>query len=396
MNYTVHCDADINRKINDDLKIIVERVTELLGEHIHSILLYGGFGRGEGSIKIENIGISIVNDYDISVVLNESNRFKYMTLYKKYNKLLQNLAEKLADDLQIKQIDLGLKTISYFKGTTPPKIVDYELRNGYQLLYGKEDPCQRLPCFKSEDIPLSEGTRLFRNRGGGLIIAAKYFTDYSKVHFEKKENFIIETNKALIAIGDSILLLKKKYHYLYSKRRELIKHIDISDIPSSEKIKAEYLKAVSQKLRPDFKQYDDIDLKKWWFESQRLFEEFFLYFESLRLDTQIKDWLQYRVLSKPEDNIDIRVLLGNILRNGIGAIRHGLVKAQTGKFTSLMALLLFSIGENRFRDEYLANAGGIMGFALKGESLEDWKELTDMFLYLWHPAGEVGKVIEKK
>ncbi len=400
MSYTVHCDKKIDNKIHEDLQLIVKGILDLLKEHVYAILLFGGFGRGEGSVKINNGKISIVNDYDIAIVLNES-QFKYLRLSKKYNPLLNQLAGHLAQKLQIKQIDFSLQSISSYNKPNSLKIVNYELLLGHKVLFGNENPCKFMPDYMANDIPLIEGTWLFRNRGGGLLLAAKYFMKNGNISLEKRENFIIECNKALLAIGDSILLSRRKYHHLYSERLNIINQIDITDIPSHESIKSSYINALKQKLRPDFKQYETIDLRKWWFEVVKLFSTFFLYFEGVRLDREINSWLEYSSFSKLENKLDIKELLRYFVRNrqsgfNFKALKKGLVKARSGKFINLMALLLFSIEKDGVvNEDYITIAKKLLGSFSNKTSLDLWENLTDQYLLLWHPEGEIINVIEE-
>ena len=115
MHYTIEKTTRIDAKIKKDQDYINFRVLDLLGNDVHSIILCGGFGRGEGTVLIQDDKIHIVNDYDITIVLKEHNPIKYAWLYKRYYDQLQALTSQLAKELQMKQIDISLKSISYFK-----------------------------------------------------------------------------------------------------------------------------------------------------------------------------------------------------------------------------------------------------------------------------------------
>ncbi len=270
MRNTIDKDPVINTKVDKDQEYINSHLLDLLGNHIHSILLCGGFGRGEGSVDVKNGNVHIVNDYDIIILLKEHNPFRYALLYKQFHAPLQNLAHKLADDLKMKQIDLSLKHFSYFSKKNPLNIDRYEVKYGHVMTYGEEDPTDAMSDGKAEDIPLFEGTWLFRNRGAGMLIPALYFMCDGGVPEDKKENFVIECNKAQLAMGDSILLLNRIYHHLYSERLRIIDDLDVSIIPEGKNIIEHYREALEQKLRPNFNKFYKRDLKKWWFEIKEL------------------------------------------------------------------------------------------------------------------------------
>ena len=192
MHYTIDKNPRINAKIAQDQEYINSKVLGLLGDHVHSILLCGGFGRGEGSVEVRRDEVHIVNDYDITIVLKQRNAFSYARLYRKYHAPLEVLADQLAADLKMKQVDLGLKPLAYFEKQAALKIENYEVKQGHVVTYGKDDPTKAMPDCREEDIPIFEGTWLFRNRGAGMLIAALYFLHGGGIPEDKKENFVIE------------------------------------------------------------------------------------------------------------------------------------------------------------------------------------------------------------
>ena len=95
MNFTIDDNDKVNSKIQADLELITHKILELLNGKAHSILLCGGFGRGEGSVVASNGKIHIVNDYDFTIVLNVNNSLQYVKMYKKLHSPLEELANKL-------------------------------------------------------------------------------------------------------------------------------------------------------------------------------------------------------------------------------------------------------------------------------------------------------------
>lgn len=397
MHFTIHHNDDIYKKIGKDLDLITQEVLTLLGGEVHSIILCGGFGRGEGSVVVQNGIVRVINDYDLYVVLKERNRLKYAILYKRYHNQLNILAEQLAQRFSMKQIDLALKHRSYFDSSAPLKIENYEVLNGHILLYGAEDPCISMPDWRSEDIPLFEGTWLFRNRGGGLLLAGRYFVGHDGIPAEKRENFVIECGKAQLAIGDSLLLLRGRYHHLYSKRLEALDSLSVDDVPEGEMVLVHYREALEQKLRPAFDRFYRRDLVLWWFEIAELFGTFYRRFEEQRLGVPFNDWVEYSALGKPEDQLDIRTWAGGMIRGGIKSFwpvfrRRNLLKARRSGLITVMALLLFSVQKEDFHMSYLEQAADYLDMRLAGDPLDDWRNLTDLFLQIWHPTGEAAQV----
>jgi len=398
MHYTFDNNSIVDERVNRDQKYIKSKILDLLGNHVHSILLCGGFGRGEGTVIIRDDSIHIINDYDITIVLKEQNPLKYIWLYKKYYGPLQVLAGKLAKDLRMKQIDLSLKSFSYFKNQNTLKIENYEVKHGHVLTYGKDDPTMLMPDWKPEDITFFEGTWLFRNRGAGLLIPALYFLCEAGIPDEKKENFVIECNKAQLAMGDSILLLNRMYHHNYAERLNRVEHIDFSNIPEGETIRAHYQEALEQKFRPNFEKFYNKDLVSWWFEIKELMDIFYKFFEIQRMGSKFSNWLEYADLSKPEDQLEIKTFLSYILRNLSSLksphfIQRCYLKSRKSYFISIVPLLLFSIRKDSFVLPYMKKVSNLLGVPLSENSKGSWLNLVRTFLHELHPGGEVANAI---
>ena len=397
MHYTTDKDPNIDAKVEKDQEYINSHVLSLLGNQVHSILLCGGFGRGEGTVDVRNDEIHIVNDYDITIVLKERNRLKYAMLYRKYHAPLEALAVKLAKDLQMKQIDLVLKHFSYFEKPAALKIENYEVNQGHVLTYGEEDPTSSMSNWSAEDIPLFEGTWLFRNRGFCMLIPVLYFLRHGGIPENRKENFVIECGKAELAMGDSILLLNRRYHHLYSERLRSLDKLDVSDVPDGQKIVMHYREALEQKLQPDFQKFYKRDLIAWWFEIVDLMNRFYRFYESRRLGITFNDWIEYSGLPKPEDRFESKAFVSSILRNlshmSMSTIKKSCNKARKSHSVSVVPLLLFSIEKDGFYLPYMEKASKMLDIPLTGNERDDWLNLVRNFLHDLHPGGEVASAI---
>ncbi len=402
-NFTRTTDAAantmVNKKIQRDLDYICGKVKRFLGKDLHSILLCGGFGRGEGSVTIARNKVHIVNDYDFTIVFNASSKIKYLRLYHKFHLPLEALAGELAHELDIKQVDLSPKPLSYFKNKTL-KIENYEVNKGHILLYGNTDPAQLMPDWKASEIPLFEGTWLFRNRGLGLILAALYFINRPKIPRDKRENFLIECNKAQLAMGDAALLLSGKYHHLYNRRFEIAKGSEFTGVPNAESLKAKYTDALAQKLRPDFSQYENLDFVKYWFNTKETFLSFFNFFEQTRLNREFRPWTEYAQLNKPEDKIDLKRLAGNLIRTinskaTLKAVKINIQKSRSSYSIALVALILASINKKGFEKKPLETAAQLLSIKTSGDLKKDWIYLASQVLNEIHPGGEVGNILSE-
>jgi hypothetical protein len=397
MRYTAQDDPRIDAKVEADLDVIQREILNLLNGHAKAILLTGGFGRGEGSVDLSVGGVRILNDYDLAILLEASNHWHYLRLFRRYHQALQTLAEHLAKQLGMKQVDLMLRPYSYFTGHPPLRIENYEVKHGHRLLHGRADPCDLMPDWRPEDIPWFEGTWLFRNRGLGLLIAAAYFNETGQVAQRDRENLVIECIKAQLAMGDAVLLLNRRYHHSYAERARRICSLPWADVPDGEALRQHYSEALEQKLRPDFGRLDTRDVRVWWSEITRLFDRIFRYFESQRLGAHFADWLEYEQLEKPENRLDLRTWVWGAVEAGPRLLlpsvwRRNLLKARKSRTIAAMALLLFARLEGPHRSRYLARAAQLLAEPCTGSFERDWSELTGKFLLLIHPDGEAGCV----
>ncbi|SVB90683.1 uncharacterized protein METZ01_LOCUS243537, partial [marine metagenome] len=65
--FTIHDNQDIYHRISSDLDLITQIILNEF-TNIESIVLAGGFGRGEGSVLIVDNDIQPINDYDIYII----------------------------------------------------------------------------------------------------------------------------------------------------------------------------------------------------------------------------------------------------------------------------------------------------------------------------------------
>ena len=63
--FTVYDEKNIDAGIQSDLEKITAILHQNFHDEIQDLILVGGFGRGEGSVLIENGVHKPVNDYDI-------------------------------------------------------------------------------------------------------------------------------------------------------------------------------------------------------------------------------------------------------------------------------------------------------------------------------------------
>jgi hypothetical protein len=229
MKYTISKQSD--EKVQKDMKIICEEIKKNIKE-TESIILTGGFSRGEGPVKKIGEKFYPYNDYDIQIISgrkvskeeidrisNEiSKKLKYKGIENFYP--FKKEEQKLKDNFYL---DLKCDTISELKNLLP-RIRTCELKNNSAILYGKEvRNC--IPDYQIKDIPLSEGAKLLLDRMSQMI---EYYSVERK-HDKEFLTYIIQ--QAYAACCTSLLLLSGKYEIGYKKSMEILKRTYKSDFP---------------------------------------------------------------------------------------------------------------------------------------------------------------------
>ena len=101
--YTLFNDVKLDLIIENDIKTIVEELKHEFNKNIYSIVLTGGYGRGEGGVQIKNNQNIPKNNYDILLVLKKTGIFNYKRLKTQLAKFESNInkSKRLANLLDI-------------------------------------------------------------------------------------------------------------------------------------------------------------------------------------------------------------------------------------------------------------------------------------------------------
>ena len=208
----------VDREIQKYVDIAVEEILKKVPDAL-SIIIYGGYGRGEGSYFLKKGKVMPVNDFDTYVITEKPAE----------PEVLDAAADNFAKRLGIKGIpfksfdktwnfdqnfylDLKCLTTSQLKKLFP-MIRYYELRNATNVVYGK-DTRTFIPDFKKSDVPLSEGARILMNRMTHLV---EYFSTEGK-HDPLTLSFFC--TKAFIDSCTALSLLSKRYEPSYLRRMD--------------------------------------------------------------------------------------------------------------------------------------------------------------------------------
>ena len=163
--YTIYNQPWVDQQIQEHLNLAKEKIRQKLNNLV-SIILVGGFGRGEGSVKLEEQKMIPVNDYDIYVILDKDLKVK--------ESVKQELIEEIEKEIGTSGFSLYEKSEKSFYfdirflnlyqlPNLPPFIKYYEMKHASCVLFG-QDVRNLIPDYHSKDLPISEGLRFMLNR----------------------------------------------------------------------------------------------------------------------------------------------------------------------------------------------------------------------------------------
>ena len=184
-------------RFNRDTKLIVDTLLEELPEKPIAILLYGGYGKGEGAwFEDENGNTTPYNDYDIDVITDQ-----IISRAKR-----QSLRKDLAKKVGIKWIDLGFispQTIRKYKAT----IQTIDLKEASTLLYGDNSVYELFPEMKKEDIGEFDIKKLFNTRIWTFL--GSWQGQFHDLDLDESRFFQNQMAKAVLTSCDLLLIANK-------------------------------------------------------------------------------------------------------------------------------------------------------------------------------------------
>jgi len=279
--YTISSKAD--EKIESDLK----KINEVLIEELNpiSIILFGGLGKGEGSLHKGKL----FNDIDMYVV----------TKNKLSEKRLEEVGIKASKAINVGGIEfienseepydakkffhVDLRCIKYsdipkLKKTTRA----FEIKYSSQILYGKD--IRPLIRVEKKDLSLSEGLRHLFNKSCFLLMTIDKRRLKGKFLKDEEKYLIYHCIKTFLGCAEALLLSKKDDAPTYKGRNRLFKKHYENEFPElAEKVDF----ATKMKLNLEFEKIKN-PIKYW--KDARDFLDFTLkYIAKNNLKIEFKD-----------------------------------------------------------------------------------------------------------
>ncbi|MAG20539.1 hypothetical protein CL618_03850 [archaeon] len=275
MKFTNNKEAD--KEIKKQLDLIVGEIKKRVD--VVSIILAGGFGKGEGSFEIKDGKILPLNDYDIYIITKK--KINEKILYEIEEESWEKTGLKPYDEfrttttqLDTFSIDLKNLTVKDLENL-PPLLKIYELKRCSSILDGK-DAREYIPDFGIKDIPLSDGVRFLLNR------ISYNFQTFSPSYFngipDNGKTMIYGCVKARLEIVTALLLLLGEMPLTHEERFERFKEVYEDKFNELYKKIPDLVEKVKEGVDLKLKLEVNKDPIEYWFETREIILEVLDYY----------------------------------------------------------------------------------------------------------------------
>ena len=217
--YAYHGSIAFNQWMDDLLHDFTRDVETIMGDNLTALILGGGYGRGEGGIEIIDGQELPYNDLDFTIVVDNIGAVPH--------KEMDRISAVYAAKIKI-HVDFSRPlTVSAIRNW-PPWLMWYDLLNGHIILSGPQDilTANAPECVKAP-LPPIEALRLLLNRGAGLLWAMRVVREAEP---EPDRGFVIRNYyKLLLALGDAVLISRKRFATPYRGRDLLLEELAAED-----------------------------------------------------------------------------------------------------------------------------------------------------------------------
>ena len=211
-SFVVSGDEQLNAHIGLLVRSIVERVLEITKPK--SIILYGSFARGEGTVYKGDDDFKIFSDVEIGIV---SRNVVRLPAIRRLNRDLRAEGTDVTLSFFLPRRFTTLVASNWALPSGSLTLEQYELMAGLRVLHGT-DPRPNGTALLPSSIMRWDALRLLFNRAAELL-------DSLIEEPIVRDELLKASNKLLIACGDAALLLTNGYHYSYLERRQRLQAI---------------------------------------------------------------------------------------------------------------------------------------------------------------------------
>lgn len=297
-----------------------------------SLLLIGGYGRGEGGVEtLDNGSQRPHNNLDFLLVTHGLSRQASIALKSTLDAALLDLSQRSAVGLDLGMIDEAKLRRS------PCLVMWYDARFGHKTVLGDATLFSSLTRFTPQAIPAWDIRNLLVNRGT-LLVINDLLLERGVLTETERRTVIKHAIKGVIGCGDALLYAEGNYHWSYAEKRRRMESSQLA----SPRFKELYAEAIAFRFAPSYEPFVDRDLKLWQDDLRHQINRVHLQFERHRLRQPQLRWEGYIEASL---SAALRPQREELLRQGARLLRSRLRLAP--RSLSLSAALGLRMGGAR-------------------------------------------------
>lgn len=339
---------------------------------IKSIVLGGGYGRGEGGVLIVDGKERLYNDLDLFLFYDQANP---LSLHK-LSASLKEIALSMQEKHQI-HFDLSKPVKLSSLSSMPITLMYYDLLKGHKVLFGNEKTLFALPNWQAKDLPLQEAIRLVMNRSVGLFLASQKMNS-NQVNQEQCDFINRNIHKANQALLDAILIAEGSYVSSFEDKLSALERLSLIKY-DIESINTQDIKDSMQfKQKPVYIDYDPKACNKRLMHSTIAMNKLYYKLWSLLLKENICDYDSFLTALNKSEDTHFTPTYKNIILNTLTSGRRSLPYKDYSSYPRLRlykTLPFFVFGELSSKIK-LAQILGLEDNALRSK-------MDKQFLKLW-------------
>lgn len=280
--FTAHGSQQVEQAIADIVGRIAEAAQRVLhGTPFRALILFGGYGRGEGGCELDANGERPHNDLDFLLITPGPPE--------RGNGLKAALDGEIRPIGREFGIEVELGTISERSlRRAPCRVMWYEMRFGHKTILGDAGFVPALRHFAVEKIPPSDVRNLLVNRGS-LLLINELLLERGGSSLQDRRTVVRHGMKAVIGYGDALLFFHGQYHWSYLEKQRRMRALT----GVSPEVRALYEAATDFRFAPRYADYVDRDLGAWNTELLEKLQPVHLECESMRLGRTLAGWRAY-------------------------------------------------------------------------------------------------------
>jgi len=166
--YTATGNDAVEAAIESDQQVIAQGITaSSFAQWVESVVMIGGYARGEGGYLVREGEPGAYNDYDYFVVLKDAAKPKLPVIREALTKIARELEETVR--VEVDFFALLESEISQL----PFTLMYAEMQAGHRVIHGRSDILSQMPAMPLDTVPDDEFKRLLLNRGTLLLFNQK-------------------------------------------------------------------------------------------------------------------------------------------------------------------------------------------------------------------------------